>query len=119
MVELGENEMNVLTAPLLITLHAFSDYDLDVVEARKRAGPARTPIELAPRFLAGILAMGTVLALGVVIVGLYHTIVGGSGDLEISAFGIELKTQAAGIALTALGLIFYLAIGKLVLSRFG
>jgi hypothetical protein len=110
--------MNIFTAPLKMTLHAFSDYDLDVEEARKNVTPGKEPLVLAPRMLAAFLASATVLTLGVVMVGLYHTFGGGSGNLEISAFGIELKTQETGTALIALGLVFYLAIGRLIMARF-
>lgn len=72
---------------------------------------------MAPSGATFFLGVSTVLAIALVIAGIRLVFVGGPGDIEISGLGIEVKTQTGGIALIAIGLIFYLAIGKMVMGR--
>ena len=57
--------------------------------------------------------MAMFLALVTVVVGAFLTATGGAGDTEISALGIHVRTRASGVALIALGLVFYVRIGRI------
>ena len=74
----------------------------------------RSPEVIRPATPSPFIWMAMFLALIVVAFGAYLTTTGGAGDIELSGLGLHLRTRAGGIALIALGLAFYLRIGKLL-----
>src|SRR4051812_19338543 len=94
--------MNIVTAPLALVVSTFSPF------VRGFRPPS------APMYF---LAVSTLLAIAVVGFGLKLAFAGSAGDINIRAMGFEISTQAGGIALTALGLLFYLAIGKMIMGK--
>jgi hypothetical protein len=52
----------------------------------------------------------------VILGGCYFVAKGNAGDVTLKGAGIVMKTGTAGLALVALGLLFYLLIGYLILK---
>lgn len=96
--------MNIFTAPLAYLVSPFSS------QLSRQIAPGGGPRGGANSLVWGAIALTVIL----VIAGIYLTFRGGAGDIQISAFGIELTTKTGGIALAALGLIFYFAMAKLI-----
>ena len=95
--------MNILTAPLALVADTFTP----------KMGIA--PQERDPAQL--FLAVATLLTIGLVIAGVWMIAAGKPGDIAIALGDLKIETKTGGIALAALGLAFYLAIGKMVLDR--
>jgi hypothetical protein len=108
--------MNIFTAP--------AEYLLERVSQKERRGRPRLPeghLGLQPGPEPGqvkgyFLMVTTLLAIAMVGVGLYLALAGGSGDTQVSGAGITIKTREAGLGLVALGAIFWLAAGAMIMK---
>jgi hypothetical protein len=97
--------MNILTAPLKLL---FPPISMGLAPGASAFG--RSMVEAYFR----IATLLTFIMLGF---GIYLLIAGTPGDLEIAGKELSIKTKTAGLALTVLGLLFYLVIGKLIMDR--
>lgn len=104
--------MNVLTAPIVTLLESA----LPSIMAGFQAAPRPAP-RSAGDYFGRFFNVATVIAVGMIIAGICLLVVGTQGGVELAGKGLTLKTNTAGIALVALGLVFYLIIGAMLVRR--
>jgi len=110
--------MNIVTAPLLYLTGRIPTK----VPYGRPPPPGQIGFQVGPLAMDGLgcfLLVTILIALALVGVGLYLEVVGQTGTTEISGMGITVKTTDAGIGLAALGVIFWLAAGKMIVDKFG
>lgn len=106
--------MNIFNAPLKVF---FRPPRSGIAAGPKGQPPADSPIVKLGRPLFWFLGVSTILAIWLVGAGTCVLILRIPGDIEITGQGLAIKTQTGGLALIGLGLVFYLAVGALLMNR--
>lgn len=108
--------MNILTAPVQLMAEAFQ-ISSGLIEGSSGATTPGSSAALLGVWFRFFLQMATSLTFILALAGVYLLVVGTPGDIEIGGKSLTIKTGTAGLGLVVLALLFYLAIGKMIMNR--